>query len=721
MVLGKLARGGMAEVWLARQRGPAGFQKTLVLKSIAAPFNEDPAFVQMFLAEARLAALINHPNVVQIFDLEDAPGAQFIAMEFLEGRNLYQVTKALAARAMPFDASVAVRVMTEACAGLEFAHALKDNRGAELKIIHRDVTPENIFVTYQGHIKVLDFGIAKAAQGVNTTKPGNVRGKLMYLAPEQVLGHALDRRVDIWSVGVNLYVLLTGKFPFEGPNELEHMRAILQHAPLPPSKVRQDLPPALDAIVMRALEKEPAKRYATAGALRLALEEFLRDQPPVSAFHVASLMELLFPANTDPIRQKLDALLSLPTEEIVKNLSGETAVESLRANATPARPLAGPSAAALPPPEVMELNTAQFAAALDGSFRDPIPTDPLRSLEAEDKTNPGAPPSFGDQTTAPGEPRAQRAGGYPPRGGQGDATVVAPPPARAFEATVVVRLPPEGERGVDDPDVTAEDTLPHAPQGAPPVVRAVRSDAAAAQKKKRMVQAAGAAGLVLLVGLAFSARSTPDVTAPPVVEVTVPPVVDVTAPRVAAQPDVVDPPRAQPDPAVPATAQDAPEPDVEPPPDDTPEEKLPEPRRGTPSGALAISSNVRANVYVDGRMVGRTPLRLGHVSVGEHRVRVVFRASEGAVSKELTAPVKNGLLTERRVTFGKGRLNVRVSPWAEVRVDGRRFGLTPMAPITLMEGEHELQLDNKDLKARKVMRITVEAGKDTEVKVKLGD
>jgi serine/threonine-protein kinase len=612
VVLGKLARGGMAEVWLARQRGRAGFEKTLVLKTISSPFNENPAFVEMFLTEARLAALINHPNVVQIFDLSDEQGEPFIAMEYLEGRNLAQVHKALwAVPGRLWEPGLAVRLVAECCAGLDFAHNLKDSRGTALNIIHRDVTPENIFVTYQGHVKILDFGIAKATASSSLTKPGNIRGKLLFLAPEQVLAQALDRRVDVWALGVNLYLLLTGHHPFDAVAEVEVMRAITEARPRPPSELRPGLPPMLDAIVLRALEKDRERRYPSVAALRLLLEEYLSELPPVGAFHLETQMELLFPAATDPIRQKLSVLLALPTEEIVASLSNESTVVP---RPTPTAPASSPR----------EMDTAEFAAAL--------------------KTGAGQPA----RTEEPAEPL---------RPVTDEPTHVDPPPFDAPTPTLFVRNRKKG---------------------------------------KALPLGLAAAAVLLVVGVVWGLRipGEPAVVPPP------PPTSQ----------DV--PPPAPPEEKAPAT------PDPVVPPD---ENTAARPANGVNAGALAVSSNVRANVYLDGRLVGKTPLRLADVPRGDHRLRVVYRVPEGTAVKELVVPVMAGVLTDRKVNFGRGRLNIRVSPWAEVKVDGRRVGVTPLKPISLLEGEHEVTLANSELKAKKTVRVTVEAGRDVELKVKMAE
>jgi len=336
VILGKLASGGMAEVWLARQRGPSGFNKTLVLKTISSTVGAEPKFLQMFVEEARLVAQLNHPNIVQVFDLDVADGHPFIAMEYLDGRTLAQLLRELKARKERLEPRMAVRMAADVCAALEYAHQLKDEAGAPLNIIHRDVTPDNIFITYQGQVKVLDFGIAKAAASSSLTQPGMVRGKLAYISPEQLLGEKPDQRVDLWAVGVNLYAMLAGHPPFVGNGDVELMGTVLSSEPSRLAELDLGLPPELDDIVMRALEKKRERRHASAGELRGLLEAYLGGQPAISAFQVAELMERLFPVATDAERRRRDQLRTMPLPAPPTELDGETTLDDSR---PPPRPL----------------------------------------------------------------------------------------------------------------------------------------------------------------------------------------------------------------------------------------------------------------------------------------------------------------------------------------------------------------------------------------------
>ncbi len=311
-LLGKLAMGGMAEVFLARQEGPMGFAKTVVVKRILPQFAQDQEFLQMFLDEARLAALINHPNVVQIYELGEDPDTQtyYMAMEYIDGRNLRQVATRALELGTQLSTRVAVRLIADAAAGLDFAHHLKSTSGQPLNIVHRDISAENVLVSYAGLAKVVDFGIAKAANIEGRTRTGQVKGKFGYMAPEQLLGQPIDRRADVWALGITLYWLLSGHRPFRGDSEGQIIQQVVS-APLPPLQRRGTaVPPDLQEIVARSLEKSPARRFQSAGELREALDGWIADhEEPVSQAALGALMEQLFPERTDKDRVLTAALL----------------------------------------------------------------------------------------------------------------------------------------------------------------------------------------------------------------------------------------------------------------------------------------------------------------------------------------------------------------------------------------------------------------------------
>jgi serine/threonine protein kinase len=266
----RLGGGGQADVFLALASGPIGFNKLVVIKRLRPEMLEQPAMVAMFLDEARLAARLSHPNVVQTYEVAEGE-AYLIAMEYLEGQPLSRLRQAPAAAAPGPGAWV--RIVADALAGLHYAHELCDYDGTPLGIVHRDVSPQNIFVTYEGQAKLVDFGVAKAALNCVRTEVGAIKGKASYMAPEQVHGRA-DRRSDVFSMGVVLWEALAGRKLFTG--EMIRVLHKVLYEPVPRlSSVLPGVDPRLDAIVARAVEKDPAARFQTAQSMRDALEAYL--------------------------------------------------------------------------------------------------------------------------------------------------------------------------------------------------------------------------------------------------------------------------------------------------------------------------------------------------------------------------------------------------------------------------------------------------------------
>jgi eukaryotic-like serine/threonine-protein kinase len=307
-ILGKIAQGGMAEVWLARQSGPGGFSKPAVIKQILPQLAQDAMFRQMFLEEARLAALINHPNVVHIYELgDDAETGTYSAMEFIDGVTLKGVAEKAADTGVRAPYELVGRVISDACAGLDAAHELKSLDGEPLNIVHRDVSPDNILISYSGQVKIVDFGIARAAAATSErTRSGVFKGKLAYASPEYLEGQPTDRRVDIWALGVTLYWTLTGRKPFAAtaPEALRHQ--IATSTQVPPREIDPGIPWELEEIVTRALEKDPNHRYQTARELQSAVDTWLRATgQEASNLRLSDYMNQLFPAETDPERLRL--------------------------------------------------------------------------------------------------------------------------------------------------------------------------------------------------------------------------------------------------------------------------------------------------------------------------------------------------------------------------------------------------------------------------------
>jgi eukaryotic-like serine/threonine-protein kinase len=275
-IVDEIGVGGMASVHLARADGPGGFQKWVAIKRIHRHLAEDETFIRMFLDEARIAARISHPNVAQVFDLGKHRDTYWIAMEYLHGEPLREIMRGVEeGGAPPMGPHIAARLVADAAEGLHAAHELRDKDGKLLNLVHRDVTPHNLFLTYDGAVKVVDFGIAKVTGRLSTTRAGTLKGKLAYMSPEQVRGSAIDRRTDIFALGVVLWELTTSRRLFRMESDLETLERVQACVVPPPSSIVENYPVELEAIVMRALAKDPARRFSATREMSRALQQYL--------------------------------------------------------------------------------------------------------------------------------------------------------------------------------------------------------------------------------------------------------------------------------------------------------------------------------------------------------------------------------------------------------------------------------------------------------------
>src|SRR4051812_27036811 len=307
-LIDRIAVGGMAEIFLARQAGLEGYEKTIVIKRIRPHLSKQSSFVKMFLNEAKLAAQLNHPNIVQIYDLGKIGESYFIAMEYIFGRDMRRIIPKADSLGIPFPMVYALKIASSVCEGLYYAHQKVDLYGNPLNIVHRDVTPENIFVSFDGTVKVLDFGIAKAANQIEQTRAGEIKGKLSYMSPEQCMGKVLDCRSDIFSLGVVLYEWLTGFKLFTGDSEVAVLKSITEGKIYAPSYFKADIPEAVENILMKALEKDREKRYQTAWDLQYDLDQFLSQYEfTPSNIHLANFLKQLFFDELEEEKNRLGA------------------------------------------------------------------------------------------------------------------------------------------------------------------------------------------------------------------------------------------------------------------------------------------------------------------------------------------------------------------------------------------------------------------------------
>jgi serine/threonine protein kinase len=310
-LLRRLARGGMAELYLARAVGIHGFEKLCVLKLVLPHLAEDREFAEMFLREARIAAGLDHPNIAHVSDIGEINGEPFFVMQYIHGRDLRAISKSLDGKAMPLDA--ALTIASSIAAGLHYVHERRGPDGRALGLVHRDVSPSNVMVGYDGDVKLVDFGIAKSSEQRSATRTGVLKGKVNYMAPEQCHGRPVDRRTDVFALGILLYEMTTGTRMFAGDNDFYVMTKIVRGVWAQPSEVAEGFPEALTRIIARALQVEPEDRYPSAQAIQVDLEAFAQAQGlRISPLSLAGFMKSEFGEQILP--EAVDPLDVAPTE-----------------------------------------------------------------------------------------------------------------------------------------------------------------------------------------------------------------------------------------------------------------------------------------------------------------------------------------------------------------------------------------------------------------------
>ena len=294
----RIGRGGMADVFKARIQGPAGFERTFVVKRILPHLSDDPSFTKMFIDEAKIAAKLSHPNIIQVFELGAVDDEYFMSMEYVRGHDLAETMRTLWARVGPPRPELVAYVGREMCRALAYAHEFTSEDGQVLGMIHRDISPSNVMLSYDGAVKILDFGIAKALGGdtVEETKSGTLKGKFAYMAPEQTVSNEIDRRIDIFATGIVLHEILTGRRLFKGENDMQTIERVRNCQVAAPSLFNPLCPPQLDQIVLQALARSRDDRYQSASEMADALDDVVYASR-FQATHLAQTMRSLFPAD----------------------------------------------------------------------------------------------------------------------------------------------------------------------------------------------------------------------------------------------------------------------------------------------------------------------------------------------------------------------------------------------------------------------------------------
>lgn len=335
----RIAAGGMGTVNLGLKHGALGFRRLVAIKRLHAHLAAEPDFVARFKDEIRLVSRLNHPNVIQTFDVLESTDELALVMEYVEGVTLHQLMRDASTARAQLPIPVAVGVVAQALHGLHAAHELVDDDGLALQLVHRDFSPQNILIAREGIAKVLDFGVAKASSELHITKTGHLSGKVPYMAPEQVLGNNVDRRTDVFAAGVVLWEALTGSRLFRPPGAAENVALVnvLELRVQPPSSLRSEVDPALDRLVLRALDRDPARRYGSARDFALALEEVVKEATPSAVANGVMSLSAHRLASRAPA---LTAVPSFRSESGMWRGEGGTRIEGARAHNAAANALA---------------------------------------------------------------------------------------------------------------------------------------------------------------------------------------------------------------------------------------------------------------------------------------------------------------------------------------------------------------------------------------------
>jgi serine/threonine protein kinase len=639
-ILQRLASGGMAEIFLARAVGVLGFDKLVVIKRILPHLAQRKDFVGMFLDEARIATTLTHANVVQTHEVGIHGKSYFMVMEYLAGEDVRSIVRALIKRGERLPLQHALEIAIGVAAGLHYAHEKKDREGKPLAIVHRDVTPQNVIVTFEGGVKLLDFGIAKAANRINETRSGSFKGKVPYMSPEQCRGEPLDRRSDIFSLGIMLHEMTLGRRLFRGETDFQILKQIVEGPIARPSQIEPSYDPELDAIVMRALERDPKRRFASARELQEALEELAHQRRlRLSPLSLADFVRALF---GDQVGAWERAAAASDREQLQEHLATVLAVRQadLAAEESAGGDESEPLAPASPPPSVdvalesFELRPrrgSRVGLVLAGALAAAIAVVAWRARVQPPANAPSANAPSSAPANAPQNAAANAAWANAPAGNAPSLNAAAARSAAAIDpaspdavgaapaaALLDVQTVPDGAELILDGKLLAQ----HSP--------ARLAGITPGATHTLVVRLPGHAGVAQRFSLDAGEEASMEIdlrrahAAAPVKHVR--PARDHEATRVAAAPRAAAPPIAAPPP--PAVAPAPPRPEGE--------------------GTLVVASSPWCNVTVDGQARGTTPLSV-KLKAGAHQV--VLANPEFHIKRTLAVEVAPNQTVRKSLDF----------------------------------------------------------------------
>ena len=634
-LLKKIATGGMAEIFLAKQQGPGRFERRLIIKRILPHLAQDPKFVGMFLDEAALSAQLSHPNIAQVYDFGEEEGHYYLALELVRGPDLGRVISACREVGAPPPLDLALRLVSQILAALDYAHHALDDKGQPLNLVHRDISPQNVLVSFDGVVKVIDFGIAKAASATQKTEAGIIKGKFSYMAPEQLRAQPLDGRCDLYATALVLYELLALEPALKGEGPAAIGDALdARFRPL--AELRPDVPAAILHTIERALQRD-----------REARQHDCRE-----------------------IQEELDAALVARGVTVTPHEIGRFLKGLQDACGTPLSSVG------------WESSGAAFEAT---AIR---PSDPLLDVAAPEAKAAASAPAVAAPAKSPAPPPAEAQTVLRPTGSAAPVRHAEPLPNKEEDGSAGRRAEAEGPK--------------HSIDGA----------AFASPRRRVGPRGAVVAGLLLAVAViaVWASRHERDSSPPsaPLVAALPPlspqPVVPEEAPRPAPTTAVIPLP-ALPEPAVASAAAKAP----------TAARAALQPSRERRRATLTVDCSPPAELFVDGRDLGATPVADVALAAGQHTMKVA--SAELGFSRSLTLRLSPGEAHREALHFGKGKLILFVKPWANVTVAGRSLGQTPLPPQTFYEGSYAVRFENPALHRVVERRVTIQPGQPTLVKV----
>ena len=710
-VLTLLTQGGMASIHLARTQGEPEGDRFVVAKALLSAMTDKRRFREMFEDEARISAMFDHPNIVRTLDVAGNKSDQTIIMEFLAGESLAYLVRTAFKRGQPLPPTLVALVGAQVCAGLDHAHRLRAQDGRHLNIIHRDVSPQNIIVLFSGLVKLVDFGIAQAMNRKHETRTGVRKGKVCYMSPEQAVGANLDPRSDLFSLGTVLWEVLTCKRLFKRKRELDSLRAIADCEVPAVSDLVDEVPEAIESVVMRALNKDPAARYSSAGHMATALRNAMRRMGRLARKRDMAVF----------YRDVLDDVL-VTKRKLLKAMEGPDAevhaLPSLAPNTEATLPSSPelndmPESDELAEPERdliervdAEVISDEWQSSADGSgpsdeWSDSSELEPEPDYEVDPEAAGGADKEYEDEE-------------YEDEPFEEDK----PNPADLTQRTL--RPTDDGSRADEAEQDWGDESTGKRSAKEKPGLRetATRSDHDAivlpATRSRASVLVIAIASIACLIGFAIVlVLAWPEQN---------------PAPPKAMQP-IADPPKSQPDPLKPDPGLPAVDPPVADPPVVAPVENPPE---ATKPVMAAASLDVRTQpsgcqVKLDGEWLpGKSPIKA--LSIGPEQEHVVdvrcrnhkpeskrFTPKAGQQVVMLFSPPK--AFNSRRSRTGTLKFNTR--PWTEVSFKGKSLGITPVLGAKLPAGTHTLVLKNAGAGIDTTVQIIIRAGKTTSMLKKL--